>query len=119
MKQKTIFLFLISFSSFLFAQSNKEKELIFKIKYEKTVIKIIPDKSWLYSGETAQIEIVITPNNKKIGKVTFKGGNIAGKDGIYTITAGSGSEGILSIYEKNADGNKLITNKIYEFKKIL
>lgn len=118
MKQKIIFFFLFSFSTLLFSQTSKEKDLTFKVKSEKSIVKILPDKSLLYLGENLPIIIRIKPKGRKIGKVTFKGGKVQGQDSSYIITAGSGTEGILSVYEKTNDGNKLLINKFYEFKKV-
>ena len=118
MKQKLFFLITAVFiTTFLIAQKGNEKDLTFKVRYEKTAASISPDKSWMNCGESMYITIKVKPKGRKIAKVTFKGGTVEGKDSIYTITAGSGAQGILTVYEQTADGNKIILNKTYDFKK--
>jgi hypothetical protein len=112
------FLVLILLSSQAFSQQKSNKDLVLKIKAEKTSVIISPDRVSIYTGESFQVKIKIFPAGRKIGKVTFKGGVINGKDSLYTVTAGGGAEGILSVYEKASDGtNRLIANKVYAIKR--
>jgi hypothetical protein len=117
MKYKILLLVFTGLSAYLFGQTNKGKDLIFRVKTEKTSVKIFPDQAWIDAGIVQTITVRIKPAGRRIGKVTFTGGTITGKDSTYELTAGTGTEGILSVYEKTGAGNKLILNKVYQFKK--
>jgi hypothetical protein len=119
MQHKILLLFFTCISALVFGQTNKGKDLVFRVKTEKTSAKILPDLAWLEIGIIRTITIRIRPAGRKIGKVTFKGGTITGQDSTYQLTPGNGTEGILSVYEKTLNGNKLIMNKVYSFKKVL
>lgn len=122
MKQTIIFLFLTCLPAYSFGQTNSEKDLVFKVKAPDTRALIKPDVSWMYCEGVQAITIHLRPSARKISKVTFLGGEIEplkGHPGKYKLTAGTGTEGILHVYEKTAEGEKLILRKVYSFEKVI
>jgi hypothetical protein len=119
LKYQSILIGLICLSTYSYSQTNNDKDLVFRVRSERTTVQVLPDISVINHGSSQDIFIRIRPAGRIIGKVTFKGGNLVGKDSTYNISAGKGAEGILSVYEKTPRGDKLILNKVYTFKKVL
>ena len=117
MKKQLILFALTCFSGQVFGQTNTDKDLVFRVRSEPTSVKVLPDVTEIPAKGGLAIGIHLLPGGRKIGKVTFLGGKIMGSDSTYTLIPGTGSEGILSVYEKTARGNRLILNKFYTFKK--
>lgn len=118
MKYKITIVLLTCFSAHLFSQAYNGKDLVFKVRSERTTVTILPNVAWIDDGDSQSIGIHLKPAGRRIGQVTFKGGEIKGKDSCYTLIPGNGTEGILSVYVKTATGNKLIASKVYPFRKI-
>ena len=119
MKQRLFLLLFTGISCVVFCQTNSGKDLVFKVKRPRTTVSILPELAYLDPGVGKSVTIRLWPAGRMIGKVTFNGGNIVGKDSVYGLIAGKGIEGILSVYEKTPEGDRLLVNKVYPFRKII